>query len=1173
MASDRPPKDPVKREALAKADAPVKSDRLFVHLRVHSAYSLLEGALRVEKVVAHAVKDRAPAIAIADTNNLFGALEFANKATKDGVQPLIGCQIDVAFGGDPKGSRGGARRGGVEHDPMVLIAATQEGYENLVRLISRAYLDNPPGESIRVGIDWVEELSAGIICLTGGPRGPIGVALRFDHTDLAEDRLLRLKSIFGDRLYVELERIGNWDRRLEAATIELAYRHELPLVATNEAFFQGRDDFEAHDALIAIAEGSVVASDDRRRLSPDNHLKSQAEMVALFADLPEAIDNTVEIAMRCSYYPKKRKPILPRFTGSGDDAERAEAEELRRQAREGLEQRFSTAGLALGFTEEQYRERLEFELGIIERMKFPGYFLIVSDFIKWAKAHGIPVGPGRGSGAGSLVAYALTITDIDPLRFSLLFERFLNPERVSMPDFDVDFCQDRREEVIRYVQEKYGRDQVGQIITFGSLQARAVLRDVGRVLQMPYGQVDRLCKMVPQNPANPVKLKDAIEAEPRFAEEVEKEPIVGTLLDVAQKLEGLYRHASTHAAGIVIGDRPLSELVPMYRDPRSDMPVTQFNMKMVEEAGLVKFDFLGLKTLTVLNTAVKLISRRGIDIDLGNLPLDDAKTYEMLSRGETVGVFQVESAGMRKALIGMKPDRIEDIIALVALYRPGPMENIPTYNARKHGEEEIASIHPMIDHLVKETQGVIVYQEQVMQIAQVLSGYSLGEADLLRRAMGKKIRAEMDAQRVRFVEGAMKNGLTKAQADFIFDLLAKFADYGFNKSHAAAYAVVSYQTAYLKAHYPVEFLAASMTLDMSNTEKLADFRQDAMRLGIEVVPPSVKTSYRTFEVDGNRIFHALAAIKGVGEAAVDHIVAVRSEKQFESLEDFAQRIDPKIVGKRVLESLILAGALDCFGHDRARLFAGVEAIMAAAAFARSNSVSDQTDIFLMGGGQSAGPEAIRLPETPPWLPAERLHKEFLAIGFYLSAHPLDEYRSVLEKMRVQTWADFSAAVKRGATAGRLAGTVTSKQERKTRTGNKMGIVMFSDRSGQYEAVMFSETLAQYRDQLEPGRSVVLTVQAEDRPEGVNLRIQTVQSLEEEASRVQKAMRIYLRDAKPLDALASQLTIRGDGQVSFIVLRPDAAGEVEVALPERYRISPQVASAMRAVPGVVEVELV
>ncbi len=1150
--------------------------RPFIHLRVHSAYSLLEGALPVGKIVGHAMKDSAPAIAVTDSNNLFGALEFAQKATKEGLQPIIGCQIDVHFSGDQaQQERVGQRRHGAELRPLVLIAATEAGYANLVDLVSGAYLDTPSGEPAHVTTDDLRSCAEGIICLTGGPRGPIGSALKSDHAELAENRLLVLKQMFGNRVYVEIERLSGYDRRLEAATVDLAYRHELPLVATNEAFFPARDSFEAHDALIAIAEGSVVASDDRRRLTPDNYLKSQAEMSALFADLPEAIDSTVEIAMRCSYYPQKRKPILPRFTkvGTADpvEAEKAEVEELRRFAHEGLEMRFATQGLTPGFTEEDYHKRLDYELGIIERMKFPGYFLIVSDFIKWAKAHDIPVGPGRGSGAGSLVAYALTITDIDPLRFSLLFERFLNPDRVSMPDFDIDFCQDRREEVIRYVQGKYGRDQVGQIITFGTLQARAVLRDVGRVLQMPYGQVDRLCKMVPANPANPVKLADAIANEPRFAEEAEKEPIVNTLLDMAQRLEGLYRHASTHAAGIVIGDRPLRQLVPMYRDPRSDMPVTQFNMKMVEEAGLVKFDFLGLKTLTVLETAVELIRRRGVEIDLSKLPLDDEKTYSMLSRGEVVGVFQVESAGMRKALIGMKPDRIEDIIALVALYRPGPMENIPTYNARKHKEEEIASIHPKIDHLVAETQGVIVYQEQVMQIAQELSGYSLGEADLLRRAMGKKIRAEMDKQRERFVTGAVERGVGKPQADFIFDLLAKFADYGFNKSHAAAYAVVSYQTAYLKAHYPVEFLAASMTLDMSNTDKLADFRQDAIRLGIEVVPPSVKTSFRNFEVGENRIFYALAAIKGVGDAAVEHIVEKRNDRQFESLEDFCERIDPKIVGKRVFESLIMAGAFDCFGHDRASMMAGVDRMMDRATEVHNDAAVGQGALF--GAGGLVPRQRLTFPACDPWLPADRLHREFQAVGFYLSAHPLDEYKAVLQKMRVQNWADFSAAVKRGATAGRLAGTVTSKQERKTRTGNKMGVVNFSDNSGQYEAVMFSETLAQYRDLLEPGKSVVIIVKAEDRPEGVNLRIEAVQSLEDEASRVQKALRIFVRDPKPVGMLASQLTAKGEGQVSFVVIKDGAQGEVEIALPDRYRISPQVASAMRAVPGVVEVELV
>ena len=1170
-------RDPILRAAKEATTPPSPAARLFVHLRVHSAYSLLEGALPLGKIVGHAVKDRAPAIAVTDTNNLFGALEFAQKAVKDGVQPIVGCQLDVAFddaAADAQQQRH-HRRQGPQAQPLVLIAATEEGYANLVRLVSRAYLDVPAGEPPHVGVEWLAELAAGIICLTGDVRGPVGAALKAEQPALAEARLVRLKAIFADRLYVELQRYKGHDGAVETGLIDLAYAHDLPLVATNEAFFPARDDYDAHDALLAIAEGSVVAVDERRRLTPDHYLKSQAEMTALFSDLPEAIDNTVEIARRCSYFPQTRNPILPRFTGAdasdADAALQAEADELARQAREGLAARLAAHGPTEGYTEDDYRERLEFEISIITRMKFPGYFLIVADFIKWAKAHDIPVGPGRGSGAGSLVAYALTITDVDPLRFSLLFERFLNPDRVSMPDFDIDFCQDRREEVIRYVQEKYGRDQVGQIITFGTLQARAVLRDVGRVLQMPYGQVDRLCKMVPANPANPVKLKDAVEAEPRFAEEVEKEPVVQNLLDTAMKLEGLYRHASTHAAGIVIGDRPLSELVPMYRDPRSDMPVTQFNMKYVEQAGLVKFDFLGLKTLTVLDTAVKLIRRRGVDIDLSRIPLDDPDTYAMLSRGEVVGVFQVESAGMRKALIGMKPDRIEDIIALVALYRPGPMENIPTYNARKHGEEEIASIHPKIDHLVKETQGVIVYQEQVMQIAQELAGYSLGEADLLRRAMGKKIRAEMDKQRERFVSGAVERGVSKPQADFIFDLLAKFADYGFNKSHAAAYAIVSYQTAYLKAHYPVEFLAASMTLDMNNTDKLADFRADAMRLGIEVVPPSVMTSYRPFEVGENRIYYSLAAIKGVGEAAVDHIVEKRAEKPFASLEDFCERVDPRIVGKRVFESLIAAGALDCFGFDRAALFAGLERMMGLAARAQENAASGQADIF--GAASGGQPQKLVLPQADPWLPADRLHREFAAVGFYLSAHPLDEYRQVLEKMRVQNWTDFQAAVKRGATAGRLAGTVTSKQERKTRTGNKMGVVNFSDRSGQFEAVLFSETLAQYRDMLEPGRSVVITVSAEDRPEGVNLRIQTVQDLEHEASRIQKSLRIYLRDPGPVGAVSAQLGMRGEGQVSFIVIKGDGQGEIEVALPDRYRITPQVASAMKAVPGVVEVELV
>ena len=1144
----------------------------FVHLRVHSAYSLLEGALPLKTVMKLAVADRQPAIAVTDTNNLFCALEFSQKAVGEGLQPIIGCQlsIDMEDGGD------GERRSGGHLPPkkpsIVLLAADPTGYANLMHLVSEAYLGGEGHDSIYITKSWLSAHSDGLIALTGGRTGPIDEAVISGFEAKAAERLAFLKSAFGDRLYVEVQRHGNFDVQHERRVIALAYELDLPLVATNEAFFPSRDDFEAHDALMAVAHNAIVSDDRRFRLTPDHYLKSQEEMAALFADLPEAIENTVEIARRCSFVLDTRMPILPRFTGASDDpeeAERAEAAELRRQAREGLEARLAHVGLSPGHTREDYFERLDYELGVIEGMKFPGYFLIVADFIKWSKERDIPVGPGRGSGAGSLVAYALTITDVDPLRFSLLFERFLNPERVSMPDFDIDFCQDRREEVIRYVQEKYGRAQVAQIITFGSLQARAALRDVGRVLEMPYGQVDRISKLVPNNPANPVTLAQAIEDEPKFQEAAEEEPIVGRLLAIAQKIEGLYRHASTHAAGIVIGDRSLSQLVPMYRDPRSDMPVTQFNMKWVEQAGLVKFDFLGLKTLTVLKTAVDFIARKGIVVDLSLVPLDDPESYEMLARGETVGVFQVESAGMRKALIGMRPDRIEDLIALVALYRPGPMENIPVYNARKHNEEEIESIHPLIDPLLAETQGVIIYQEQVMQVAQVLAGYSLGEADLLRRAMGKKIKEQMDKQRVRFVEGAVEKGVKKQRANEIFDLLAKFANYGFNKSHAAAYAIVSYHTAFLKAHYPVEFLAASMTLDMANTEKLNDFRHDAQRLGIEVVAPSVQTSFRHFEPGEGRIFYALAAIKGVGEAAVDHIVAVRGDRAFDSLEDFARRIDPKLVNRRVLESLICAGAFDCFGKDRAALLAGLDRIIGLAQRSQDDKTSGQADIF----GSAGDLPQITLPDYTPMPDSERLMREFQMLGFYQTAHPLDAYADILSRMRVQSFADFSLSVKNGAGRGRLAGTVVAKQERKTRTGNRMGIITLSDATGQFEAVLFSEMLYQYRDLLEPGTSVVITVAADVRPEGIGMRIQTVQSLEEEAVRQQSAMRVYLRDDSPLASLSRHLNSNGDGIVSFVVIQNEGLREVEVELPGKYRLSPEVASAMRAVSGVVDVELV
>jgi DNA polymerase-3 subunit alpha len=1145
------------------------ADPGFVHLHLHSSFSLLEGALPIARLAELAKADRQPALALTDTGNLFGALEFSEKISSVGIQPIIGCALAVDFG-DETPARSGAVRP-VKLPRIVLLAATEDGYRNLMRLVSRSFLGVAESEASHVKLDWLAENADGLIALTGGPDGPLDTQITAGRPELARSRLGTLAVLYPGRLYVELQRHGTRSEgTVEIALIDLAYAAGVPLVATNEPFFADREDYDAHDALLAIAEGRVVAEADRRQLTPEHRFKTRKEMAELFADLPEALASTVEIARRCSFRPRTRQPILPRFTIG--DREADEVAELRRRATTGLEERIAVHGVAPGRTVEEYRERLEFELNVIGGMNYAGYFLIVADFIQWAKAKGIPVGPGRGSGAGSLASYALTITDLDPIRFGLLFERFLNPERVSMPDFDVDFCQERRDEVIRYVQDRYGRDQVAQIITFGTLQARGVLRDVGRVLEMPYGQVDKLCKLVPFNPAAPVTLEKAIDGEPRLQEARDKEPIVRRLFDIALRLEGLYRHASTHAAGIVIGDRPLAEVTPLYRDPKSNMQVTQFNMKWVEAAGLVKFDFLGLKTLTVLQTAVRLLAQRGVQLDIDKIPLDDKKTYEMLARGETVGVFQVEGQGMRRALADMRPDRFEDIIALVALYRPGPMANIPTYCLRKHGDERPDYIHPKLEPILKETFGVVIYQEQVMQIAQVLAGYSLGEADLLRRAMGKKIKKEMAAQRQRFVSGAVERGVDREQADSIFDLLQRFADYGFNKSHAAAYALVAYQTAYLKANFPVEFLAASMTLDMDNTDKLAEFRREAGRLGINLVSPSVNRSGREFVVADGQIVYALAALRGVGGLAVDAITSARGAKPFADLTDFASRMDPRAVNKRTLESLASAGAFDCLEQNRARAFSAIDAIMAHAQRTGAAVAMGQSELF----GGSGPRAALQLHEVEAWLPAERLNREYDAVGFFLSGHPLDDYAAALKRLRVLPWNEFARSVKAGATAGRLAASVVSRVERRTRTGGKMGILGLSDPTGHFEAVIFSEGLAQFRELLEPGSAVLLHVGAEAQGDDVRVRIHSAESLDDAAAKTQRGLRLFMQSADPIELVAKRLNGgtagrgEGTGEVSIVLLLPGGA-EVEVKLPGRYAVSPQVAGAMKAVPGVLEVE--
>ncbi|MEC8005601.1 MAG: DNA polymerase III subunit alpha [Pseudomonadota bacterium] len=1160
----------------------------FVHLRVHTAYSLAEGAIKIKDLITQCAAARMPAVAITDSANMFGALEFATVAAEAGVQPIIGCQINIRA--EVREERGRlAVVGGTGHvspppDQLVLLAQSEAGYQNLIALVSQAYLDTDPGEAPQIDVAQLAARADGLIALTGGPAGPVNRLLAGEQTPAARATLETLRTIFPNRLYVELQRHGlAGETAVEEALLDLAYELDVPLVATNDCYFADRAMYEAHDALLCIAQGVTVSHQHRRRVTPEHGFKSAEDMRALFADLPEAVDNSLIIAQRCAYMPTKRATsILPPYDTDGG---RDEDEELRAQARAGLEARLAVHvftpdmdAAACVAASAPYRERLEMELDIIIEMGFSGYFLIVADFIQWAKDRAIPVGPGRGSGAGSAVAWALKITDLDPLRWGLLFERFLNPERVSMPDFDIDFCQDRRDEVIHYVQEKYGSDRVAQIITFGKLQARAVLRDVGRVLEMPYGQVDRICKLVPNNPANPVTLAEAIAGEPELRQQRDADENVGQLIAIALQLEGLYRHASTHAAGVVIGDRPLDQLVALYRDQRSEMPATQFNMKWVEIAGLVKFDFLGLKTLSVLSRAVELVSAtRGVSLDLAGLPLDDPKTFELLSRGDTIGVFQLEGAGMRDTLKKLRPDRFEDIIALVSLYRPGPMANIPKYIACKHGEEDPDYMHPKLEPVLTETFGIMIYQEQVQRAAQVLAGYTLGGADKLRRAMGKKIKAEMDAQRDTFVQGATDNGVDGRKASEIFDQIAAFAGYGFNKSHAAAYALIAYQTAYLKAHYPVEFLAASMTYDMGNTDKLNVFRQELQAARLPLLGPDINRSETTFSVekteDGYGVRFALAAIKNVGAAAMDALVAERRGKgAFKDLSDFANRVDARVANKRLLENLARAGAFDSLLNNRARLHENVDAVLRHATAAAQDRGSNQVSLFAASGG--ADLSELRLRDRPEWPPLERLGHEFEALGFYLSAHPLDSYGRTLERLGVVPVERLAATIaqQRGETARvKVAGVVVSAKLRTSARGNRFAFVALTDQSGVFEITVFSEVLAQTRDLLEAGTPVLISANATIEDDAVKLLAQRIEALDKAVEQTAAGMLIHIRDNHAIAGLSGLMgqQKRGRGMVKIVV--DTAEREVVIPLPESYQISAATRAAVKSLPGVVEVQ--
>mgnify|MGYP001362495160 CR=1 FL=1 len=1134
----------------------------FVPLRILSAYSMLEGAIDPKGIAKRSRELGFPAAAITDRNGLYGVMEFSQACAAAGVQPIIGTLLAVSRPDRPDAVA-------PAYDWLALYAQDEAGYSNLCALTSAAHLDRPLEEPAHVTFEKLAEHTEGLIALTGGAEGAMArlIAEGQDYAAIGyADRLLQL---FPGRVYVEIARtLDPVEGASEAGLIDIAHQLDLPLVATNPANYAEADFHDAHDAMLCIAHSSYIDSDDRVKSSPDAWIKPARDMRLLFADLPEALANTLVVAQRCAVMAPRRDPILPKVVG-----------DLEVDAAAGLERRLARIPES---EHAAYRARLAFELDVIVSMGFAGYFLIVADFIKWAKEQGIPVGPGRGSGAGSVVAWSLTITDLDPIKLGLLFERFLNPERVSMPDFDIDFCETRREEVIRYVQQKYGREQVAQIITFGRLKARAVLKDTGRVLQMSYGHVDRLAKLVPNHPTDPWTLERALNGVSELAAEYKSDAQVRRLFDLAMKLEGLPRHSSTHAAGVVIGDRPLSQLVPLYRDPRSDMPVTQFDMKYSESAGLVKFDFLGLKTLSVLKKACDLIeARTGTRPDLDALEWDDEGVYALLQRGDTVGVFQLESEGMRRTLAAVRPSNFGDIIALVSLYRPGPMDNIGLFGDRKNGRVAIEYPHPLLETILAETYGIFVYQEQVMQAAQILGGYTLGGADLLRRAMGKKIKSEMDAQRETFVSGcAEHNRIAAVKANELFDLIDKFAGYGFNKSHAAAYALLAYQTAWLKAHYREDFFAASMAFDISNTDKLSIFADDMRRLGVTLLPPCINRSQADFSVaradEGLAVRYALGALKGVGEGAMETLCAERQANgPFASIDDFADRIGARLLNRRQIESLAGGGAFDAIEPQRAAVFQSAETIIAVAAQAEHARVSGQGGLF---GGEETSIAAVQLPNGAHWSLAERMTQEKEAFGFYLSAHPVDRYRHLADAHHARSFGaicSLPAPVDGSRTGAVMAGLVEDVRWRTSARGRRYAMATLSDASGQFIASCFDDFVSgELEEAGRTGACALLTVELDRKPgeELPRVTLKRLQLFEALAAHTRLKAELRLSDARALDALSALVSGSRGGRGELVVIVPTATGEAKLRLGRDFALDAELAARMEMLPGIVSVTL-
>ena len=1132
----------------------------FIHLRNHSNFSLAEGMLSFDYLSKFCIENFQPAIAITDTSNMFGVLEFSLKMVSLGIQPIIGIQVEIAESSFDE----------INVGEVVLIAKNDQGYKNLLK-ISSNFTTNSEFKKI-VSYNNLKKYHDGLILLTGGvEKGFIGNPASNANSKLVYTRLKLLQEIFDDNLYVEIQRHGmSTEDVSEALLLNAAKDLNLPIVATNDCYFQSPDKYYSHQILTCIDKGLTISSPNRRVLTREHYLKNTDQMTELFKDLPEAIENTIIIAKRSSFLVKGHKPILPRFPDLDNITEN---DYLIKISLEGLEKRFQMS--LENFSSDKkstYNERLKNELDIINNMGFSGYFLIVYDFIKWSKDNNIPVGPGRGSGAGSIVAWALQITDLDPMKWGLLFERFLNPERVSMPDFDIDFCQDRRGEVIDYVRNRYGHDRVAQIITFGSLQAKAAIRDVGRVMEMSYGHVDKIAKLIPLIPANPLTIQEAINSEELLRKEMSDNDQVKNLLLTAIDLEGLNRHVSTHAAGLVIGDRPLNELVPLYKLNDEEMPATQFNMKFVEKAGLVKFDFLGLKTLTILSKAESLIKKKQEKFNLSNILLNDVKTYEMLSTGDTIGVFQLESAGMRDVLIGLKPDRFEDIIAVVSLYRPGPMENIPTYINRKHGNENIDYMHVDLEEVLKETYGIFIYQEQVLRAAQVLANFSLGSADILRRAMGKKDQDEMFQQKNAFLEGAKHKGLDENKANEIFDQISAFAGYGFNKSHAAAYALIAYQTAWIKCNFPKEFFASMMSIEFNNSEKLSTFYHDLKRLNISLKPPCINNSKNYFSIENadNKdpfIRYSLSSLKNVGNEAIVKIVQTRNEKGiFNNIDDFLNKVPYNCIGKKALESLIKSGAFDCLENNRNKLFSSIDLMLNYSQAIQKDMISNQENLF---NNIDNSELMIDIPEVLEWTFLEKLNNEFTSLGIYLSSHPLDNFSIVMKNLKIINSSHLLENFKTNSEKKiiQLCGLIFKVQKRQSPRG-KWATIQLNDLGGNCEIVLYSDILEKYEFLLNESKPILIDaeVKREDN-QGIRIIAKRLRKFDEYITNTKFNITITIVDLSVVEKIKSTLKFLQKGASSvFFKLHVDKK-IIEIKAMENIKFSEDFLNQISNIKGI------